>query len=91
MKNKKTIGIILILTSLLLSTTFVAATIEKNQTTEQGEIDFEKLVWRQPTEGDGWWDEYTEAKIGDIVRFKISLTYLGESMLHHIKITDLLP
>jgi len=91
MKRKNKIGIILVIATLLLSTTFVAATIEKNQTTDQGEICFEKQVWRQPLQGEGWWDEYTEAKIGDTVRFKITLTYYGESLLHHIKIIDYLP
>jgi len=94
---KRRIGISLMMALLMILSTFTVVNAtqtyeEKDQSYPQGRIAFTKTVW----DGEKWWD-YTWAKVGETVRFNISLTYYKNPespkdwMLHHIKIMDILP
>jgi uncharacterized repeat protein (TIGR01451 family)/fimbrial isopeptide formation D2 family protein len=50
-------------------------------------IECEKSVWT----GFSWENDYLTADVGETVRFKITVTYLGEIALYDIWIEDILP
>jgi hypothetical protein len=99
MKRKTKTGIGLFITLLLISSTLTVAAIGKNYNTTQttkhdkeptdiGEIEFIKTIWDPINE---IWIKHREIRIGDILRYNISLRYYGNGILHNIKITDTLP
>lgn len=95
MKTK--IGISLVLTLLMVASTFTTVNaMQENGSPEcppKGAVDFTKSVWN----GEYWADYIEGAQIGDIVRFNISLTYHKHPenhnnwTLYNIVITDTLP
>ena len=90
MKHQTRIGLGIILTLLMISSTYVVATSIEQQTDSDipGEIDFNKQVWNEELEE---WTESLNVDLGDTARFKITMTYYGVSALHHIQVFDILP
>jgi len=91
MKNK--IGISLVVTMLVVLSTFSIVTAEDEE--YKGEVLFIKEVWNDDS---GYWEESTEAEIDEVVSFRISLTYHMDEYynnnplrLYNIEITDELP
>ena len=94
------IGISLVLTLLMLASTFTTVNAIQFQKEEQtlcppGSIDFTKTVWDSYSQS--WVDSIENVLIGTTVRFNISLTYHKnpqnpcEWTLHEIVISDTLP
>ena len=99
MENKTKISIFLALLIIISTFTVVGSGIKKNSVRfdryPAGEIELTKTVWNETSQA--WEDEIYDVKLGETVRFNLSLTYYKnatnpeEWFLHDINITDILP
>lgn len=92
MKRKTEISFMIALLMVITTFSAVSSPAKEPEGPNPGEIIFIKEVW-----DDNMWYYETYAKVGEIVNFKISLTYNKDSQnpylwaLHHIIINDTLP